>query len=99
MTNDQWKMKRKAAFLLLAWAVSMCAAENNSVQPLTRAHSHNDYEHARPLLDALDHGFGSVEADVWLVNGALLVAHDLKDAKPEHTLQKLYLPADLRCCC
>jgi hypothetical protein len=37
--------------------------------PLTRAHAHNDYLHARPLFDALDHGFCSVEADVWGVNG------------------------------
>jgi hypothetical protein len=59
--------------------------------PLPRAHAHNDYEHARPLLDALDRGFCSVEADIWLVDGRLLVAHDLKDAKPERTLQALYL--------
>ena len=32
--------------------------------PLARAHAHNDYEHPRPLRDALDHGFTSVEADV-----------------------------------
>ena len=34
---------------------------------LERAHAHNDYEHPRPLFDALDHGFKSVEADIWLV--------------------------------
>ena len=58
---------------------------------LIHAHAHNDYEHARPLLDALDHGFCGVEADVWLVNGQLLVAHDRQNAKPERTLAKLYL--------
>ena len=31
-------------------------------------HAHNDYLHSRPLLDALDQGFDSVEADVFLVN-------------------------------
>ena len=61
------------------------------VQPLERAHAHNDYEHTRPLADALDHGFGSVEADVWLVDGKLLVAHDLADVRPGRTLQSLYL--------
>lgn len=60
-------------------------------KPLTSAHAHNDYEHARPLLDALDHGFGSIEADVWLVEGRLLVAHDLKNVKPGRTLESLYL--------
>jgi hypothetical protein len=79
----------------MAWTA--CAAEPNPPTPLARAHAHNDYEHARPLLDALDHGFCSVEADIWLVNGQLLVAHDLKDARPERTLQALYLdPLRLR---
>jgi hypothetical protein len=61
------------------------------VTPLRRAHAHNDYEHKRPLFDALDQGFCSVEADVHLIDGQLLVAHDRKDAKPERTLQALYL--------
>lgn len=62
-----------------------------AVKPLIHAHAHNDYEHTRPLFDALDAGFCSVEADVWLVNGQLLVAHDLKDVNPERTLRALYL--------
>src|SRR5882724_12156085 len=65
--------------------------EGNSPAPLVRAHAHNDYEHARPLFDALDHGFCSIEADVWLVDGKLLVAHDRNQVKPERTLQTLYL--------
>lgn len=60
-------------------------------QPLAAAHAHNDYEHGRPLFDALEHGFTSVEADVWLVDGELLVAHDLEDVKPGVTLESLYL--------
>jgi glycerophosphoryl diester phosphodiesterase len=62
-----------------------------AVTPLPQAHAHNDYEHARPLLDALDQGFCSVEADVWIVDGQLLVAHDRKDLRPDRTLQRLYL--------
>ncbi|WP_432545673.1 phosphatidylinositol-specific phospholipase C/glycerophosphodiester phosphodiesterase family protein [Kineococcus sp. SYSU DK004] len=58
---------------------------------LPQAHAHNDYEHERPLLDALDHGFTSVEADVWLVDGELLVAHDAVDLDRSRTLQSLYL--------
>lgn len=59
--------------------------------PLTRVHAHNDYEHKRPLFDALDHGFCSVEADIYLVDGKLLVAHDRSEVKAERTLQSLYL--------
>lgn len=62
-----------------------------AAEPLIHAHAHNDYEHPRPLLDALDQGFCSVEADIFLVEGKLLVAHNRKDVKPERTLQALYL--------
>lgn len=59
--------------------------------PLIRAHAHNDYSHPRPLLDALDHGFCSVEADIFLVDGQLLVGHVPTELKPKRTLQALYL--------
>ena len=67
------------------------SSNEEAILPLAKAHAHNDYEHTRPLLDALDHGFTSVEADVWLVDGELLVAHDEEDLRPERTLQSLYL--------
>lgn len=70
---------------------STWTAEKEAPQPLPRAHSHNDYEHARPLLDALDQGFCSVEADIYLVDGQLLVAHDRDKVSPQRTLEKLYL--------
>lgn len=60
-------------------------------QPLERAHAHNDYEHDRPLLDAADQGFTSVEADVYLVGTELLVAHSPQDVRPEPTLRSAYL--------
>src|SRR3954467_9283840 len=73
---------------LVTFCLAAIAAEP---KPLPQAHAHNDYEHARPLLDALDHGFCSVEADIWLTPDGLLVAHDRKDIKPGRTLEALYL--------
>lgn len=58
---------------------------------LQKAHSHNDYYHSRPLLDALDQGFCSVEADVFLVDGKLLVGHERSELLPERSLEALYL--------
>ena len=58
---------------------------------LPQAHAHNDYEHPRPLLDALTHGFTSVEADVWLVDGDLRVAHDPWELDGAPTLREAYL--------
>ena len=63
----------------------------DGLKPLTGVHSHNDYEHRRPLLDALDQGFCSIEADIYLVDGKLLVAHDRAKAQPDRTLEALYL--------
>lgn len=62
-----------------------------AAHPLINAHAHNDYEHKRPLFDALSHGFTSVEADVFLVDGKLLVAHERRQLKAERTLKSLYL--------
>ncbi|MFE0455263.1 phosphatidylinositol-specific phospholipase C/glycerophosphodiester phosphodiesterase family protein [Streptomyces sp. NPDC058914] len=70
---------------------ALAAERKPGFRPLWRAHAHNDYEHPRPLLDALDHRFGSVEADIFLVDGQLLVAHDPVDLDPARTLESLYL--------
>jgi hypothetical protein len=62
-----------------------------AVVPLKNAHAHNDYEHKRPLFEALENGFCSVEADVFLVDGKLQVGHTRSSLKPERTLESLYL--------
>lgn len=54
-------------------------------------HSHNDYEQPSPFFAAYGLGFGSIEADVWLVDGAVLVAHDRQDLKADRSLEALYL--------
>ncbi len=74
-----------ACLLLFShWCVGQVLA------PHFKAHAHNDYEHTRPLLDALQNGFNSVEADVHLRDGILLVAHN-KATSRSPQLQKLYL--------
>ncbi|EIN08285.1 hypothetical protein PUNSTDRAFT_68644, partial [Punctularia strigosozonata HHB-11173 SS5] len=44
-----------------------------------------------PLFQALSYGAASVEADIWLVNGTLLVGHTQNELTPERTLATLYL--------
>ncbi|MEV5153193.1 phosphatidylinositol-specific phospholipase C/glycerophosphodiester phosphodiesterase family protein [Streptomyces werraensis] len=80
-----------ASPLALPTAQALAGHHPHRPRPLWRAHAHNDYEHPRPLLDALDHRFGSVEADIYLVGGQLLVAHDPEDLDPARTLESLYL--------
>ena len=84
-------MRARIAGLLLLVLNVVQSGIADDAPPLNRAHAHNDYEHARPLFDALDHGFCSVEADIYLVDGKLLVAHDRGEVNSARTLQSLYL--------
>ncbi len=77
--------------VLLILPTGSDALHAEDVAPLAQAHAHNDYHHPRPLHDALDRGFTSVEADIFLVDGKLLVGHDRSELQPERTLQALYL--------
>lgn len=54
-------------------------------------HAHNDYLHGRALQDALAAGCRSVEADVFLEDGALLVGHDRWMLRAHRSLRRLYL--------
>src|ERR1700691_195988 len=77
---------RVAPFALLAVLIGPAVGPlEAAATPLTRVHAHNDYEHKRPLFDALDQGFCSVEADIFLIDGKLLVGHT------RASLQALYL--------
>jgi hypothetical protein len=77
--------------LALVAALLHATAAMAQATPLPGAHAHNDYAHDRPLLDALDRGFMSVEADIWLADDGLLVAHEIERAQPGRTLEALYL--------
>jgi hypothetical protein len=59
--------------------------------PLPAAHAHNDYEHAKPLMEALSYGFTSIEADVYLIEGELFVSHYFPEPGSRRTLKELYL--------
>jgi hypothetical protein len=92
LSKGQIMMCHRAIVGWLLFAFCPCqAAPPETVRPLVQAHAHNDYAHARPLLDALDHGFCNVEADVFLVDGQLLVGHGVEELKPDRTLERLYL--------
>ena len=73
----------------------VCAPDIGELPPATplngRAlgHAHNDYAQDRPLKDALDLGYRSVEADVWLRDGEIIVSH--WGLSSPGTLRGLYL--------
>lgn len=85
MRNGMLKIMLGVGAVLLALGVA------GQVKPLTNAHAHNDYWHFRPLQQALNNGFMSVEADVHLLKGDLLVAHEKFFAKKKKSLWNKYL--------
>jgi len=55
------------------------------------AHSHNDYLGSQPFFTADEERFGSIEADIFPVDGDLFVAHYKADINLQNTLKGLYL--------
>lgn len=83
--------RNQVTFAIVLWGSIQLGLTAQDVTPVRMAHAHNDYYHSRPLLDALQQGFCSVEADIFLVEGKLLVGHSRDELKSERTLEKLYL--------
>jgi hypothetical protein len=77
-------------FPLLIVFFYLCRSAEAQVTVLPHAHAHNDYKHRHPLCDAMHCGFTSFEADIFLHNGKLIVAH-VSPAGKKKTLEELYL--------
>lgn len=75
-------------FIFLIFSYSHLFAQ---VIVLPNSHSHNDYKQKHPLSDALSNGFTSIEVDVFLLKGELVVAHYLPRFGKKKTLETLYL--------
>lgn len=87
---------RKAVFLfLLTGGIAQLQSARLYAQPAdysaANAHSHNDYDQTEPFRKAYRAGFGSMEADVFLREGILYVAHNPEDIQSGHTLKALYI--------
>ena len=86
-------MKKLLSAILLFLSITVTA----QVQYTTmNAHSHNDYEQKTPFMLAYNAHFGSIEADIWAVNGDLFVAHNKSDIKAERSLDSLYIQPIVR---
>jgi alkaline phosphatase len=81
---------KTVSLILLVFPVIIAAAQPKKYST-ANAHSHNDYENAIPFYLAYQNGFGSIEADVFLVNDTLFVAHNRQDIRAGRTLRNLYL--------
>lgn len=82
-------MKRLLLAILCAAALPALGQQLNEHYP--QGHSHNDYLQAAPFALAYHQNFGSMEADVFLVNDTLFIAHERSQIDKERTFENLYL--------
>lgn len=68
---------------------------SSSVALAQKIHAHNDYEKTRPFLNAYEQRADYIEADVWLLDGRLVVSHD-KPQPNAPTLDSLYIQPIVR---
>jgi alkaline phosphatase len=72
-----------------------CGCQCLLAQPKTftmqNTHAHNDYLHEKPFFEAYSLNYGMIEADIFIQNDELVVAHERKSIKSENTLSKLYI--------
>ncbi|QEC78719.1 alkaline phosphatase [Mucilaginibacter ginsenosidivorax] len=85
------KIIRTATMLALLTGMSIAAHAQIKAYTVADAHSHNDYKNNIPFYRAYEKGFGSIEADVYAVNGQLMVAHDKKEISAKRSLKILYI--------
>jgi alkaline phosphatase len=71
--------------------LSIFAKAQPAYYSVANAHSHNDYENPIPFLTAYHEGFGSIEADVFLIHDTLFIAHSEVELKKHRTLEDYYL--------
>ena len=79
------------AIALITLNAILVGAAPKDVKPIRDGHSHNDYWRNRPMLDALDHGFCSVEADVFLRDGQFWAGHVTAEIMLRRNLETIYL--------
>lgn len=84
-------MKKTLLFIIILSVQYSANAQKTARYTTLNAHSHNDYANEVPFWLAYNNHFGSIEADIWAVNGELFVAHNNSDITPERTLDILYL--------
>ncbi|MCM1176917.1 MAG: alkaline phosphatase [Bacteroides sp.] len=82
-------MKKKLYHIFSAVAALTMSASVAAQSPMM-IHSHNDYTRVAPFYEAYSQKASSIEADVFLKGGRLLVGHELEDLSPEMSFDRMY---------
>jgi glycerophosphoryl diester phosphodiesterase len=91
MTKFKYYMKTVLLSSVIFFSLAMMAQPAR--YSAANIHSHNDYKQIHPFFTAWNNEVGSLEADIILLNGKLMVAHQLDELDTANTLERLYLDA------
>jgi hypothetical protein len=92
MMNPPYLSRIKTVFFFIHFCLLAFLLHGQTVYYTTQnAHSHNDYEQKIPYRMAYNQAFGSIEADIFLQDSDLIVAHDEKELQYNRSFRKLYL--------
>ena len=83
-------MKKALLFLTVLLPLVLSAQ-----QPVI-LHSHNDYNRLAPFWEAYSQHCTSIEADVFLHEGQLLVGHNVEDLKADNSFLRMYVEPVVR---
>lgn len=83
-------MKRITTILFFSLAAVLTMSAEG-IYPTALIHSHNDYRREVPFYQAYSQKVYSIEADVFLKDGKLLVGHDVEELDETMTLESLYV--------
>ncbi len=79
-------MKKIMTFIAFALVCMTAGAQADIL-----LHSHNDYVRTVPFWQAYAQKMNSIEADVYCVDGKLLIGHDPEDLRDDVTFEELYV--------
>ena len=84
-------LSRPPTFIFLLLLCLLFPQNLLSQNLVKKAHSHNDYLNNRPLFDALENKFKSIEVDIFFLNSKLYVGHNWLQLRKNKTIETLYL--------
>lgn len=76
---------------LIVLLLALCCAAHAQRYDESRVFAHNDYAGPSPFHQAYALQVGYIEADVFLKDGRLMVAHEQEEIRADRTLEQLYL--------
>ena len=75
-------MRNRLLLIVSSALAALLSIQEIAAQQPVILHSHNDYVRTAPFWEAYSQHCGSIEADVFLYEGRLLVGHELDQLTP-----------------